>query len=529
MGIFQSLKERVGAVRAKAAKPGSRLTFVNSKSEPYSQLDFMDADRLQMVLRSAIGGSTRWLFALYRDMILTSAHLQTELGKRKLAVLGDVMRVAPFDKTNAADVAAAKFCEQQINALCSRQVKLVESQRVTTMTSWRRACSHALDSCLWPVAILEKVFEPDGTGYKLAELVPVPYHLLDYAEGYLRIQLCDENGSPLGEFSDPDPDRYLVHRGHLLTSPDNFGGPMRSLVWLWLLSTMSLEWWGRFLDRFGSPFLLGKFEQNDDVGRGILERAFSFAVKIGGLVVSRDTEVEVKEAAAKGEAGYGTFVAHCQGEMSKLVLGQTLSATATSTGLGSGVANLQSEVRDDIRKFDAIMLGETLRDQLLAQLCQINGLPGRPPKIIWGSESPAELTATGTMLKSFYDAGMEVDDAGLEPLSDRVGLPIRRRAPSASPFPATAALAALGATFQVGDLDAVAAAGAADLAQAFRGPRAALARIIRESTSAADCESRLRAFTAHLDVGRQAQILEQAMAAYAANGIATSRYSAARV
>ncbi|MCX7006599.1 MAG: DUF935 family protein, partial [Kiritimatiellaeota bacterium] len=101
--------------------------MVNSKAEPVQQLDFMDADRMGMVLRAAQGGSTRWLFALYRDMILTSAHIQTELGKRKLAVLGDVMRVAPFDKTNADDLAAAKFCETQINALCSRQVKLLES------------------------------------------------------------------------------------------------------------------------------------------------------------------------------------------------------------------------------------------------------------------------------------------------------------------------------------------------------------------------------------------------------------------
>ncbi|MCX7010567.1 MAG: hypothetical protein NTY53_25540, partial [Kiritimatiellaeota bacterium] len=117
---------------------------------------------------------------------------------------------------------------------------------------------------------------------------------------------------------------------------------------------------------------------------------------------------------------------------------------------------------------------------------------------------------------------------GLEALSDRAGLPIRRRAAAAAApglFPAAAALAALGATFPVGNIDAVAAAGSADLAQAFRGPRAALAQIIRESTSAADCEAKIKAFTAHLDVGRQAQILEQAMAAYAANGISAMKIS----
>ena len=151
MGILQSIRDRVSAAREKAAKPGRRLTMTNAKAEPYSQLDVMDADRLQMLLRSAVGGSTRLLFALYRDMILTSAHIQTELGKRKLAVLGDMMRVVPCDKKKADDAAAAAFCDQQISAMCSRQVKLVESNRVTTMTSWRRACSHLLDSgSSWP-------------------------------------------------------------------------------------------------------------------------------------------------------------------------------------------------------------------------------------------------------------------------------------------------------------------------------------------------------------------------------------------
>jgi len=540
MGLFNNLagiqaanldatKKRIAATRAKqGGKPGGRVTILNSKGEPYSQLDYMDADRMTIICRAAVYGNTRWLFAVYRDMVLTSAHLQTELAKRKLAVLGDVMRFQPIDKKNTDDVEAAQFCEQKINALSSRQVQAEESGRLIMLTSWRRACSHLLDSVLWPVSVIEKVFKPatDRAGYDLQDLVPVPHYLLDFAQGYLRIQLCDDQGSPIGDFVDPDPSRYIVHRGHLLSAPDNFGGPMRSLVWLWLLSTMTLEWWGRFLDRFGSPFLVGKYDQTDTVGRTILENAFNLATRIGGLVVSNETEVEIKDAAAKGESGYGTFVAHCQGEMSKLILGQTLSATAHGTGMGSGVAKLQSEVRDDFRKFDATMLGETLRDQLFVQLCEINGLPGSAPKSIWGQESPDELTATGTMLQALYQSGLEVDDPGIETLSERAGLPMRRRTPMApAPTPFSAALSALAATVPPADIDQVASAGAVGLAQAFRGARAPLVRIIRESTSAADCESRLKEFTAHLDASRQAQILEEAMAAYAANGVATSKFS----
>ena len=79
---------------------------------------------------------------------------------------------------------------------------------------------------------------------------------------------------------------------------------MRSILFWWLLGVMDRDWWSRFLDRYGSPFLVGKYEQTDDQSRTTLERAFSAAVKIGGLVVSKDTDVEIKQAASQsaGEA-----------------------------------------------------------------------------------------------------------------------------------------------------------------------------------------------------------------------------------
>jgi hypothetical protein len=41
----------------------------------------MDVDRVGYVLRSAKGGAVQPLFALYRDILLTDAHLQAEMSK----------------------------------------------------------------------------------------------------------------------------------------------------------------------------------------------------------------------------------------------------------------------------------------------------------------------------------------------------------------------------------------------------------------------------------------------------------------
>lgn len=75
-------------------------------------------------------------------------------------------------------------------------------------------------------------------------------------------------------------------------------------------------------------------------------------------------------------------------------------------------------------------------------------------------------------------------------------------------------------TFGVsGGDDPVAREAAADLAQAFRGSLAPVRRIILESRSSKECEQRLRLFYADWKPDRIAPLVEQALSAYATNGI----------
>jgi phage gp29-like protein len=288
---------------------------------------------------------------------------------------------------------------------------------------------------------------------------------------------------------------------------------------------MDRGWWARFLERFGAPFLVGKYDQADDASRRILERAFDFATKIGGLVVSRETEVEIKQAAGTNSGdGYERFLTICQREKSKLIIGQTLSAEAQSTGMNSGQSSAHEAVRDDIREFDAMMLSTTLRTRLFNQLMEINRVPGHTPNILWGGESAKEAGLTGTMLQALAQAGLRVTDKGIPTLSKKLGIPVERSPTPAAPVPFVTTFAVPPPAPELADLDRVATAGAADLAAAFRGELAPVATIIRESRTARECEERLREFTAAWKPDRSASVLEQALTAYAANGVLMSRF-----
>jgi len=464
------------------AIPTVRHTIVTLRSEPPQIAQSMSVERVHAVIRAAEAGDVRDLFALYRDVIASDSHLQAELQKRKLAVLGDRMTILPWDSGDPADVAAAEAVENMIQ----------------TCPAWKKACIHLLDSVIWPVAVVEKVFNPSGSGFTLADLVPVSHCLLDYRSGEIRISDVDpSNGAILSTSQAVDPERYIVHRGHMLTVPDTWGGPMRSILFWWLLSTMSREWWARFLDRYGSPFIVGKYPAGDENSRNTLRNALALAVKIGGLVLQDACEAQLVQAASStsGDA-YERFLTICQREKSKLVLGQTLSAEAQATGLGSSVASVQEEVRQDIRQWDAASLADTFRSQLFEQFLRINGLPGNPPTIVWGSPSQAELKARADLLVALKTAGLRPTDNAIAVLSEDLGIEIERE-PSAAqevggllPFSAPTrrplaarAQAALHAQTRIDDL---ARRHAADVAQTLGEVLAPFAHALKAARSPDD-------------------------------------------
>lgn len=463
------------------------ITVYSWRNEPQSDLRGLTAASLLAKVELAESGDTRELFALYRDLLASDSQLQMEFENRKRAVLGDTSALLPFDKSSPADLAAREACRP-----------LLGSAPFETAKAW------LLNACLYPVAVCEKVYAPAPGGYALAQIVPVPYQLLDYREGTLRIFDTDARGDALPTSRAPDPERYVVHRGHTLPLPDNWGGPMRSILFWILLRTMSRQWWADLLERYGMPFLKGKY--SDDKGKTVLQSAFAVAQRLGGIVVHKNTEVEIVQAAAGDSSNsHERFIELCNKEISKLVAGQTLSSNAQPTGLGNGATPLQGAVRDDIRKSDAQRLAATLRSQLLAPYCRINAVPGRVPLLVFGSDSASEMRELIGTVSSLAAAGLEPDDDGLAALSERVGFGLRRKAaspaaPGAAPFPFRALPLAAGEP--------------AGKPRETPAPDP-LAEIVRTSSSATECLRRLREAIANRPLDDQAAFLAEAMELYA--------------
>lgn len=534
MNLFTKLKGLFNLTRVPREdhEDEESLRVGTALGEPPAIAQTLTAERLQSILRSAESGETQDLFSLYREIRLGHAHTQAALNQRMLNVLNKTLTIVAADERNAMDVMAARAC-----------------QVLTSHPRWQiGALAHLIKGHFYPLAVLEQTYEPapplhpSGLRWLPADWRAVPFHLLDFTDGRLKLWNADPiTGARTGSKREIGEDlagnvsafRHIVHRGHLLTDiPDSWGGPMRACLFWWLFAVMDRDWWTRFLDRFGAPFLVGKVDPSDERSKRLLTGAFSAATKLFGLVVSRDTEITVESVATSshGEA-FEKFQTFANAELSKLILGQTMTISAQAGGLGGAQAEVQQNTLGDIEAWDIQMLAATVNNFIIKPFLQINGLSGSAVLQV-ATDTSAELASKSAFLKAATEAGLEPTDEAIVSLSKASGIQLRRRA-----MPAPFALAALAAASPESaeaiarrygrptpaELDQIALAGAPAFASAFAPRHRALPEIIRTSTSIADLEARLAEHFSSLYPGEAAEAMEQVLTAFAATGAATAR------
>lgn len=482
--------------------------LVPTKTHPYAENPFiassMTADRLHNILSQAEQGDCGDLFDLYRDVLVADSHIQAEFTKRKIRLLCEQISVLPIDEKNSDDVRAADAARNMIESL---------PDKISIL-------SFLLDSCLYPVSVVEKIFKPSrksGLSYEIDRIIPVPHRLLDFRSGDVRIFKTDENGNKQFESFAADSNNFIIHRNHILSSPDYWGGPMRALLFWWLISAMDITWWAQWLERYGLPFLIGKYESNDDESRYVLQQAFATATRVGGIVATKETEIDFINAltAQNGDA-FEKLIQTCHREESKLILGQTLSAEAQPTGLGSGVAKSQENVRSDIALFDMMCVATTLKEQLVKPFLEFNGFPGATPTVVIGGESESDLSGIAAILSALSQSGLRIGDDGLSTLSKRCGFPIERSLLTepklfSAKVPKTKNDRILSA-------ETIAEKGAAELAPQLRQSGAAILRILQESDSPESFEKAIETYCAKWPAEHITQIIQDCLIANIING-----------
>lgn len=506
-----------GSSLAHPGIPTAHATMMSALHQRTSQLGNLDVDRVGGAIASAQQGNMTDLLALYRDIESADTTIQGAINTRKLAVVARGFSVFAAPNTGEAGEQVADL----VDAMLRRSKSFID------------ACTWLLHGCIWPVSVCNLRWVPGAGGFSHPEFRNVPLEQWDYQTRTLRIKDVHEDGSLATTSHYPDDKHYIVHRGHMLMAPDLWGGPMRALVFWFLFATQTREWWARFLERFGSPFFVGRYDKNDEDSRMNLVQAFSEATRLFGIVATTETQVEIKEAGATqgASAAFQMFHECAKHEKLFLILGQTLSSSAQSTGLGSGVADLQGQVREDVKLWDAYKLQNTIRDAVIEPWMRMNGIQGPVPYVNFGGFDPAALVGIAKFLEALPKTGLELEDDSITVVSRYAGIALRRAAPPPAPIiaPPGAAgdnpiasallLACAGLLPSTRANERVARDVSADLSQAFSDDLAPLGQIVVTSRSRDELLRRAGAFVRGYRPGRSAELLQEALLAHSINAI----------
>lgn len=252
------------------------------------------------------------LFDLYSD-ILMDTHLTSVIEKRKNAVLCSKIEFRkngkPDDKVNE-QIASPWF---------------------------RKLVADILDAPIWGFTLCQF--------HKIGEWVNYDLIPRKHADPVRRIILrhqTDITGIPWDEY----PDLLFVG------SEDELGLLAKAAPWVIYKRNTTADW-AQFSEVFGMPIQEYIYDTNDDDAR---QRAINDAANAGSLAVfvhSKDTELQLREAGNKtGSADvYERLCERCNNEISKLILGNTLTTESSENGT-QALGTVHKKVEDQIAESD---------------------------------------------------------------------------------------------------------------------------------------------------------------------------------
>lgn len=340
----------------------------------------LDPARLTQILRSAEQGQATAYLELAEEMEEKYPHYQSVLGTRKRAVsqLPVTVEAASEDADDEAD---AQFLRDWLNRLT------LQAELFDIMDGLGKG--YSATEIVWSTG--PKAWLPATLKWRFPQFFE--YDRITGEQLLLRGGVEGNSGLP----QPLPPYKFIVHEPKAKSGLPIRGGLARTVAWYYLFVNFTIKDWMTFLEVYGLPLRVGKYQNGtseEDIRK--LAQAVAQIGSDAGCVIPQSMMIDFVTSNG-GTANPEMFEKLCKyadDQVSKAVLGQTSSADAKSGGLGSGQANLHSDVRDDIRDADAAQLSATLTAQLGVPMIQFNrGMRERYPIIKVGKPDEVDVEA----------------------------------------------------------------------------------------------------------------------------------------
>ncbi len=360
-------------------------------------------------------------FAMGRAADVDEVLRQAGLSRQRLSVL-------------MTDDEISQAMETRLDAVLNAPWRFIEDHGKQTIflkelfTKWHfEIVSGAWEACPYGYSVLEANYKIDENNrFTLAEIMVKPLEWFEPKNNGELIFRKPQSSAEVNVFKTYPLKFFLTRRKPSYKQP--YGEALLTkLYWIWYFKTSSTKFWVKFLERFGSPLLIGKVggqnrkQQDIDAMTAALLNAHAQSI----LSIPAEDEVTTvgTNFSGAGASAFEAFDKVMVRRVQKVVLGQTM--TSENDGGGSkALGVVHNEVRMDKRNSDLRMISPTVQE-LIDALCILNGFDKHT--IILGGEQDLNVKVVERDLK-LKDLGVQFNDKyiietyGIKPEHFKVGV-----------------------------------------------------------------------------------------------------------
>src|SRR6202166_3369031 len=218
------------------------------------------------------------------------------------------------------------------------------------------------------------------------------------------------------------PFKFVTHFAKAKAGLPIRGGLARAAGWAYLFKNYVLKDWVTFTEVFGQPLRVGKYHPGaSEQDKLALLNAVSRIGTDAAAIMPESMVIEFTEAHQNGSSElYQRFCEYLDSQVSKAVLGQTLTTEMPSSGGSRAAAQVHEGVRRDILNADARRLAATLARDLVRPIVELNmGPQKRYPKIELGLPDDGDVKVFAEVVAMLADRGLRV---GQKTILDKLGI-----------------------------------------------------------------------------------------------------------
>lgn len=296
---------------------------------------------------------------LYDD-ILTDAHASAVLQTRALSVAQQEFEIQPHSD-DKQDIKVCDFVREEVKKLNIRQL-----------------IQDLMYGVLYGFSCIEIIWKKEGL-----RILPKTF-LYKHPRRFVfnldrTLKLRTRQNYLTGEYL---PEKKFIYLPFGITDSPYGDGLGRRIWWCVWFKKHGVKYCLTYLDKFSSPIPVGKYPTGatDEQQQQLLD-TLSAIQNDTAIVIPEDMDAKFMEAQRTGTPGYLEFCSFMDAQISKCVLGQTLTTELNEKG-SFAASKTHEKVREDIKAADSSTIATCLNEHLIRWLVDLNFSPETPhPRI----------------------------------------------------------------------------------------------------------------------------------------------------